>query len=363
MPETINIVEPTLINEAGHCYSFVGSLCGAGDESTTLRLWVGRDARLSFARKNLEIKKYFWRRIRRLQGYFLYKKLLAEPGKIFIATAGRADLLLLDWAAKGVVAPKKVYLYFHWFRPNDKKLGKLRELARRQPNLEILGPTPSVVKIFQDAGFENARIVPYPVLQRDVSQSAAAGVFRHLLYAGAARRDKGFKEAVDLVACLCERNLQIPVTVQISPEHYGKYDAATRADIERLREIPYPNLQLVHKTLERDEYAALFAGAICLQLYDANDFSDRVSGVTLDAFFAGSPIVTTAGTWMAAMARRFNAGVALNDTSAAQVLSAVQRVIAEYAGFYTHAVAAGNTLQAENSAGNLLKILAEKNPE
>ena len=43
-------------------------------------------------------------------------------------------------------------------------------------------------------------------------------------------------------------------------------------------------------------YAKQFDGAICIQIYDRSDFADRISGVTLDAFMAGSPIMTTAGT-------------------------------------------------------------------
>jgi len=345
------------MNEAGHCYSFISAFCKAGDESQTLRLWVSRHAELIFIGKNILIRKYFFRKIRRLQSYFLYKKLLAMPGKLFISTAGHADLLLVDWASRGVVLPGKVYLYFHWFNANDKKLANLREIARKQPNLEILGPTPSVVKVFQDAGFSHAHVVPYPILKQDVNLQSEPSKFRHLLYAGAARRDKGFSHVVDLIAYLQERGLQIRVMLQTSPEHFGKYDATTQADIQRLQAIAYPHLQLCPETLSASEYADFFVGAICLQLYDPDDFSDRVSGVTLDAFSAGCPIVATAGTWIARMAQRFDAGVIVNDTSPPQVLSAVQRVIAEYARYNKHARAAGKILQEENSAEALFRIL------
>jgi hypothetical protein len=358
MPETINIIEPTLTGEAGHCHSFIAALCKAGDASMQLCLWVGRDAELAFGATNIRVEKYFHRKVRRLQSYFLYKKLLAAPGRIFISTAGRTDLHLIGWASTGIVPPGKVFLYFHWFKTDDRKLGELKKLARKQPNLEILGPTPSVVNAFKNAGFCNAHLVPYPILRHDVAVQTQPNTFRHLLYAGAARRDKGFAAVVDLVAHLHELGLQIPVTLQTSPEHYGKYDAATRADIQRLRAIAYPHLQLRTETLGRDEYMALFSGAICLQLYDAADFSDRISGVTLDAFSAGCPIVATAKTWIANMALRFDAGAVVDDSSPAQVLSAVQRVMAEYARYSSHANLAGKTLQQENSAGILFNILA-----
>ena len=108
---------------------------------------------------------------------------------------------------------------------------------------------------------------------------------------GSARQDKGFSHVVDPLAYLHKQGIKVPVVMQISGEHYRKYDAATLADIQRLKAIAYPQLQLRPETLNPDQYARLFAGAICLQLYNPSDFSDRVSGVTLDAFSAGSPVV------------------------------------------------------------------------
>lgn len=359
MPVTINVVEPTLMTEVGHCYSFISAFYQAGDGSRALRLWVSRYAELAFPRKNIQIRKYFFRKIRRLQSYFLYKKLLALPEKLFISTAGQADLLLVSWAATGVVPPEKVYFYFHWFNTTDKKIASLRKIAHKQPNLHILGATTSVIQIFKDAGFNNADLVPYPISKQDVFHPPEPNKFKHLLYAGAARRDKGFAHVVDLIAHLHESGLQIPVVLQTSPMHYGKYDATIAADMQRLQTIAYPYLKVFPATLNASEYADLFAGAVCLQLYDRTDFSDRISGVTLDAFSAGCPIVTTAGTWMAGMSQRFDAGVIVEDTSPSRVLSAVQRVNTEYTHYNQHALTAGKILQEENSAETLYRILAK----
>lgn len=360
MPDIIHVIEPTLTNEAGHCYSFISSFCKAGDVSKTIRLWISRRSELAFPEKNIQISKYFFRKIRRLQSYFLYRKLLAMPGKLFISTAGRGDLFLLDWASKSAVPPKKVYLYFHWFNANDKKIASLRKIANKQPNLEILGPTPSVVRVFQDAGFSNARVVPYPISKQNASHQAKPNKFGHLLYAGAARQDKGFSHVVDLVAYLQEHGLQIPVMLQTSREHYGKYDATILPDIQRLQAIAYPHLRLCPETLNACEYANLFAGAICLQLYDSSDFLDRVSGVTLDAFSAGCPVVAAAGTWIAKMASRFDAGVVVEDMSPLQVLSAAQQIISGYESYNKNACVAGKVLQEENSAETLFRVVAEK---
>ena len=140
--------------------------------------------------------------------------------------------------------------------------------------------------------------------------------FRRLLYAGAARQDKGFRTVVDLVELLAARKEDIPIAVQITADHYGKYDAATRADIARLEAMRYPSLTLIRETPSPEEYAANFPGSICLQPYDRAEFRDRVSGVTLDALAHGCPIVATAGTWSAAMIERFGAGVIIANPDA-----------------------------------------------
>lgn len=361
MPNTINVVEPTLTTAAGHCYSFITALCRMGDESRTLRLWASRKVEVTFSGANVEVKKTFFRRIRRVQSYFVYKSLLNSPGKLFISTARHADLLMLDWAARGtVVAPKKVYLYVHWFNASSSKMAQLKAIARKQPNFEIYGPTPSVIKIFQEAGFANARVVPYPISKPWVPAAAQAQPFRHVLYAGAARSDKGFSQVVDLVGQMHRDGARIPVVLQTSPEQAGKYDAVIRADLKRLGEIGYPHLRIHGETLSPEQYADLFRGAVCLQLYDAAAFADRISGVTLDAFSHGSPVVSTPGSWIARMVERFGAGSIVSDTAPDTVLRAVQQQIAGYTGYAQRATEAGAVLQEENSAQTLFDLLTTR---
>jgi hypothetical protein len=357
MMDTIHIVEPTLMTETGHCYSFINSLCQAS-HGVRLCLWVNRYANISFSDTNVQIKPYFYRKIRRLQCYFLYKKLLETPGKLFISTASVGDFALMNWASSGTVQKNKVYLYFHWLNMSDKKFAYLKKLARQQPNVVILGPTPLVVKVFEEAGFNNAHLVPYPISAQTQTSKFEHGDFKGLLYAGAARQDKGISHVVDLVEHMNKLALQIPFKLQNSPDHHGQYDAATKADLQRLEKMNYPYLKLFPETLNAEEYANLFAGVICIQLYNPTLFADRISGVTLDALSAGSPIVTTAGTWIARMVQRFDAGVVIGSTEPEKTLSAIQKIMADYARYNKNAYVAGLTLRQENSAELLFKTLA-----
>lgn len=358
IPEKINVIEPTLITETGHCFSFLTSLCKAGSQAS-LCLWINRKANVAFTGSNIRIKRYFYSKIRRFQCYGLYKKLLVEEGKLFISTAGTTDLILLNWASKGYIPKKKVYLYFHWLNVSGKKIAYLKRIAEKQPNLIILGPTPSVIKTFQVAGYKNIRLVPYPISVQTVQHQNKHNNFTGLLYAGAARQDKGISEVVCLVEHMNKLGLQIPFRLQNSPDYRGKYDAVTKTEIQRLEKIHYPSLHLYPDTLKPEEYARLFGGAICIQLYNTDLFSDRISGVTLDALSGGSPIVTTAGTWIARMVQRFDAGKVIDNHEPEHVLAAINEIIAEYPRYSKNAYAGGQILQQENSAGILFKTLVD----
>ena len=360
MENLIHIVEPTLETEAGHCHSFVESLCRAATENPrSICVWAGRRARLTRLKSlGVVVRPFFHRRVRRLQEYFLLGKLLKSPGRIFISTAGHTDLVLLDRAAGGEIPTGKAYLYVHWFRPAAGKEDAFRKLAGKQPNVVILAPTESIGNVFTRSGFAETKVVPYPITPGVGATPDVPADFRHLLYAGAARREKGFSAVVDLVAFLADAGRDLPVVVQGSPGHYDRVDPETKADLTRLQSLSRPGLRVCRDTLDPSSYRDLFRGAICLQPYRREDFIDRISGVTLDALSVGSPIVATSGTWMARVVGRFDAGLAVSDLSPKSLLAAVDVILSDYGRFRANASLAGETLQEENSGRHLLSILS-----
>ena len=354
MPETIHVVEPTLIDEAGHCYSFLGAVCAAGRDQA-FHVWAGRGvAPLYGDLPQVTLHGHFVRSLRRVQAIFLYRRLLRRPGRIFVPTAGATDLLMLHYAAKGTVPTGKASFFFHWIRPTKSKRARLGLVARRQPHLNVLGGTQEIVDLLREVGFERPRLVPYPVSTQARPPDGPA-VFRYLLFAGAARRDKGFANVVDLVALLKEKGEGIPVAVQTSAKHYGKVDVAE--DVERLYGLQYVGLQTHPQTLDSGVYFRLFHGAICLQPYDRQEFAGRVSAVTVDALASGAPIITTAGTWMGHTVERLDAGVALDDLSASALHTAVRTVMDEYERYSANARKAAEVIREEHSGAHLLRAV------
>lgn len=359
MVKTIHIVEPTLESQSGHCHSFVSSIFKA-DPARTFRLWVDRHAELRVP-SNVTVVPYFFRTFRRIQAFFLYRRLLREPGILFISTAGRIDFMLLDWASRGINQDQKAFLFVHWFRPTARKKKILTKIASRHSELTILVPTETLLNLFTSYGFTNTVLAPYPITPRTSAGPLPARTFSHLLFAGAARTDKGFSSVVDLVERMAVEHRTIPMVIQTSPDHYGKYDEQTREDFQRLHKADYPALRTCPQALDSRAYDELFEGAICLQLYSQQDFADRISGVTLDALSAGCPVVTLSGTWIARVVSEFNAGIVLDSPHPEQVICAIIALLGQFETYQNNAVKAGRELQLRHNAGHLLDVLTVKN--
>ena len=350
---SIQVVEPTLEGYSGHCHSLVSSFCRAA-AGAHIDLWSAKGSEILEFGPSVAVHPHFRRRIRLPQALFLFRRLLRQTDPIVVMTARRSDLLLIDFVAGGPLPRERVFLYFHWIKDTPGKSRFLQKMAARLPNLVILGTTASVVEAFRRCGFANVVLVPYPATQP--GHAADPAPFRQLLYAGAARQDKGFTQVVDLVELLAHKKESIPVTIQVSADHYGKYDPATRADLARLQSIGYAPLKLVGEILSPQDYAALFPGSICLQPYRRADFVDRVSGVTLDALARGCPVVATSGTWMAGLITRFGAGLTLEEPSAESLHRAISAMIGRYASYQAAARAAG-LAQDRNSWAALIDLL------
>ncbi len=360
----IHIVEPRLVDNVGHCLSLVHALATAIDDAGAgerLTIWGGTGATAVW-RGPGQLRPYFHRRWRRLQALWLLRRLLREPGRILIATAGTADLVLADWAAAGrTIAPHKLHLFVHWVGAKADKAKLLARIARRQPNLRIFGPTPAVVDLFARCGFQ-ASLAPYPVESpAEFEARAVTEPFRHLLVAGGARLDKGLDRVVALVDEMEVRGMTLPITIQTSAEAQHVRDGAVPGLLERLRRSSYSGLELHAESMSPDAYRALFRGAVVVQPYRASDFADRVSGVTLDSLGAGAPVVTTEGTWMARLIGAHNAGVAVADLGPASLLHAIETVLADHAGFAARARLASASVREAHSARALVDaLLAEE---
>jgi len=201
--------------------------------------------------------------------------------------------------------------------------------------------------------------VPYPI-SASARPTQEPSDFRHLLFAGAARMDKGFDRIVDLIALFEERGESLPIHLQTSARHYGKTDAEIGRQLARLQQLAYPALHAHPDTLDTESYFELFRGAICLQPYVQSEFSHRVSAVTVDALGCGAPVLTTADTWMGRNVERLGAGIAIKNPTGAELYTAVHRLIDDYPRYSIAARLAARTIQAEHAPRHLLDAVIER---
>jgi hypothetical protein len=355
----INVVEPTLSSEAGHCAALFRGLRAAAPD-LAFRLWIDRNAQLpQWPASAAQLMPVFRRRWRKLQALFLYRRLLREPVPLLVPTATYFDLRALDIAARGRLPPHRAFLYFHKLRVSAARAAALAALARRQPDLELFGTSEEIVERLRTAGFARVQRV-LPVLTGAAAAPAGPGApppFRALLSAGAARADKGFSRIVDLVEYLAHSGAQLPIAVQTSGDHYGRYDERTSADLARLRACRYAGLQLIDATLDGRQYAQLFAGTVCLQPYERAEYADKMSAVTFDALRAGAPVITIAGTTMAGIVARSGAGIVIEEATAPALLAAAMAAVAQYPALQARALAAAADFEPGASWAPLVERL------
>lgn len=365
MSGALHIVEPTLADTAGHCHALVMALACAVPADRPLHIWAARGLAGTWDGPG-HLHAHFQARWRRWQAWLLFRRLLREGHQLLLSTATTTDLLLLDWAAHGQIAPQQVHAFVHWLNVRPSKLRLLQGLARRQPHLRIHVPTTSVLQAFVAAGFD-ADLVPYPLALRPAAAQAkdrgAAPTFRHLLVPGGSRLDKGFDCVVLLVEHLAREGVRWPITVQVSRESRHDHDNELDRWVARLRAAGYAGLQLIERPLAPADYAALFDGALVLQPYEPRTFADRVSGVTLDALAAGAPTVVPDATWMASVVRRFDAGAITNDRSPQALASAISGALGRYPDLAMSAAAAAPIVRAEHSASALMQRVLDSAPQ
>jgi hypothetical protein len=298
-------------------------------------------------RHGVPLQRFFRRRWRKLQALWLYRRLLRSGTPILVPTATWFDLRALDLAAAGRIAPRRACLYFHQWRASARRAAALGRLAQRQPDLALFGTSEAIVQALRRAGFAQVEQI-MPILGADFTPQAGAP-FRALLSAGAARADKGFARVVDLVEHLHATASSIPIVVQASGDHYGRFDERTRADLRRLQRCAYPHLTVLADTLDAQQYQGLFAGAICLQPYGRDDYADKMSAVTFDALRSGAPIITVAGTTMAKIATDSGCGIVVDEATPRTLLQACLAIRQRY-GEYSQRARLASAAHAPSSA-------------
>ncbi len=354
----LHLLEPTLFDQSGHNYTYVQSLITA-NKNFNFALHVWMDKRGDGLLQNFACvsRAYFYRPLRRVQKIPLYYKLLQNPDIICVGTSELWDLQLLAWIARRIKASAKVILHFHQFKQTPKKIASLQRIAAMQLNFAIITPSEKLTAFFQQHGFANATTIYFPTYYPAPKINIATAKFAKVLYAGAARNDKGFPAVIDLLQYNREQNRDTFFEIQISAPNSQRYDAPTKQALKQLADLPATNLQLHEDTLNAQQYLQLFNNAICLLLYNQHNYHDKFSGVALDAFYAGCPIITAKHTWMGDVVEQYGAGITLSDYAPTSVQAAIDHIAENYQQFHANAQQAALSLRALHDPSNTLDFI------
>ncbi len=360
---SLHIIEPTLTGLSGHEYGYVASLINANKNfNFDIHVWLGKKASnkdvisnlLSINKHTVTIHKYFIRSIRQFQKFFLYYKFLKNNNPFYVCTGGLIDLWICDFLSKFLKCVntksthgKVAFFHFHQFNKTTRKIQKLNKIsANAKENFKILATTPNLTKIFTDCGFIHSKSIACPGVTPKYPIGKIQCSFNKILYAGAARADKGFSLVVDTVIAMQTEHAYLPFVLQISAPNSNRYDSKTLSSLTKLQKIVNLNhrVRLYRNALTTYQYQELFLGAICLLVYEQEKYADKFSGVALDAFYAGCPIITVDNTWMGDITKNFDAGIVLQQATVIAISAAILKIKEQYNYYHSNAKRAAEHL-------------------
>lgn len=370
--QNLHLIEPTLTSLSGHEYGYVASLIHANKHfGFNIHVWLGKavDTKevlsklLHLNKCSVKIIKYFIRPIRQIQKVFLYYKFLKNNQPFYVCTAGFIDLIICDYLNKIFKFrnfAKVAFFHFHQFNKKSSKIQALKKISSvSKKNFKILTTNSNLTKIFSDCNFLQCKTIACPSFSPKSSAEKIKYDFNKVLYAGVARQDKGFSLVVDTIISMQEQHVNVPFMLQISAPNSNRFDKQTTLALSKLQKIANLNhkIKLCKSALTILQYQELFLGAICLLVYEQKQYADKFSGVTLDAFYAGCPVITVNNTWMGDATSRFDAGVVLDIPTTSNIRDAILKIIDQYSYYHDNSKKAASYLIKEHDPKHSLQAV------
>jgi hypothetical protein len=290
---------------------------GTAEQSPTLRQWLTRwTAAVGRLRRRMGARRRIQAWTRSIAQLFTAVE-LAEGDQVFLATFTEFDLLGLAQYLQDHPQSRRAdwHVQFHFdldegCGPDDARHGERRAVARSQfqyslgklphHSIYLYNTTAELAAQYNELGVAFFRHLPYPVSPKLQRRCGTRGGPLRVTCAGGIRREKGTRNLGKLVR-----------TVRNDPFFDGKIQFSAQVQKEKLRQLgiceeasngeqadirveglPYP--------LEFDSYHDLIRQTdIGLFPYDRRRYHVRCSGILLEMFTAGKPVIVPAGCWLA----------------------------------------------------------------
>ncbi len=371
----IALIEPYLVDYTGHYYNFVTELrkgFSEIDKRDVVDIFVSEKCTVDghFLKVLPDIphlddkSKNLLTKISENLGYISrFYKVLRRVEKqydilIFTTADGFRLLLLLFY----MLFKKQVYFYSQeFFKSHDERF--ILKFARRLRNSAfILTPISlnkdhtELVKILNKKNFKIISDVPYPLRPlKNYELRQTDNKLFSISYLGAARKVKGFVNVVEFVLW-CKNNNQ-------SDYHFilqcnGAYEDDVKKAIKTLTREILDRVTIIDHNLTEYEYSkTLHESSIILLLYEPSYYKNSISGILLEAFSFGKPVIVRGGSWLADQVKKYGGGVVVDDTGPESLKVAVEEIRLNYGKYSLEALKAGEALYKKHNGSELAKLI------
>jgi len=300
-----------------------------------------------------------------------YKRIFSEitqKADLVLITSANSYHILAALSLSKLNCP--VFLYFHTLElPQTKRSMLFRVLSRYR--LGVKNP------IFLLAPFEldpqeirekitRARIpfyssAPYPLrfpapFQKEFETIISSAFC--LGYFGDARLDKNFPRIVDFTL---RKHEEYSFIIQCNPPASGVYEDDVLKSVQKLKKDILENVTVLDKPLSEQEYCEFLnkvSAVLCI--YDPIQYKRRVSGILLEAWCLGKPVIVLRGSWLAEQVEKLGGGVVVEDTEIETLERAVEEIKNNYQWYFEKAMRSGITLFEENNGRALAMFIRTK---
>jgi len=369
----VAIIEQNLVNYTGHYYAFVSELKRGFEEmGDEVEVFLPTNSSAPINGKTVLpppncsqaniIKKYF----NIIRDIFRFARVLGSVQKnfdVFVFTS--ADDPRTIGGASLLLTKKPLVFYLHspelFFYPIRKSIKLLKASQRlRKKRISLITPASLKEDLIQNFSLKNIRLFPdAPVpltMPPKQEEFVNCGNF-YLGYFGDARKEKNFNKVVALIDAA---PTEIGFMVQCNPPSIGYYEPGIKKGVEHIKGLQRDRLYIFEESLPQNEYREfLNKSSIVWCLYDVLQYKNRVSGILLEAWALGKPVITTSGTWMAKQVEKYGGGIVLDTLEIQDILKAIEEIRGDYARFSAEAEAAGRILYEKNNGVALARFIKD----
>uniref|UniRef100_A0A7V3J9H3 Glycosyltransferase family 1 protein n=1 Tax=candidate division CPR3 bacterium TaxID=2268181 RepID=A0A7V3J9H3_UNCC3 len=369
----VAIIEPNLVDYTGHSFSFVSELKQGFEElGDKVEVFMPKNstAPLSGVKVLPRVNRSQASAIRNYSNIILdifrFARVLRNIQRRFdVLVFTSADDPRTIGGVSLIWTKKPLIFYFHapelYFKPMGKslKLLKISNELRRKP-VSFITPATLEQKFTQDIFFKNIRFfpeAPYPLKTPPRLEKLQNCNDYYLGYLGDARKEKNFTSLIELIDAAPE---EIGFIVQCNPPGIGYYEPGIKEGVEHIKGLQRDRLFIFEEPLPQKEYRELLnKSSIVWCLYDESQYRDRVSGILLEAWSLGKPVITTSGTWMAKQVEKYGGGIVLDTLEVQDILKAIEEIRGNYARFSAEAENAGRILYEKNNGVALARFIKD----